>query len=108
MKKVLAIGLLLCLLFVGCKNTQTSDDNAGQTELTMEERALQAAEEYWNIEDGEKDTSTGAVHHIMVLKTPVAGDFTYIMALSRELDGSYRTVGVISIDAGTFEVTKMS
>ena len=40
MKKVLAIGLLLCLLFVGCKNTQISDDNAGQTELTMEERAV--------------------------------------------------------------------
>ena len=108
MKKVLAVGLLLCLLFVGCKNTQMNDDNAGQTELTMEERALQTAEEYWNIEDGKKDASTGEVHHITIVKTPVAGDFTYIMVLSKEVDDGLRTVGVISINASTFEVTKMS
>ena len=108
MKKVLTIGLLLCLLIVGCKDNHTKDNSPGQTEISAEDRAVHAAEDYWKVEDGVKDTSTGEMYHITVVKTPTEEDNTFILVLSKAVEDGWRTVEVVSMDADTHEITKMS
>ena len=107
MKKVLSVLFLLCILLVGCKETPDVSD-AGSSAPTPDERALQVAEDYWGVEDGERDATTGKMRQIIVVKMPTEEDNTFIVVMTEEAEENWRTMGVISIDAETYAVTKMS
>lgn len=80
-----------------------------QPTFISEERAIEIAAKYWNIQPGDRDPDTGFMMSIHVMESPTQENAKYRMALRWlvEVNGepaNYSTLDTINVDAVTGEI----
>lgn len=84
---------------------EVDEEDVVEGEWITEEKAIELASDYWDVEAGETDNETGFLLSIMVMEYPTEKNPTYKTALRAHVEGHVTTYDIILIDAVTGECT---